>query len=171
MADEGESLKTCGSCGATIYPEHIERRMAALWEGQLLCRHCLAEKRSASGTAESDGTIRLADFESEDSNSGHSTQIRQFGGGPGGMSDSIVGMALQQQQQDLRRPLLKGSSNATRCRTFHGKLTDAALAYLNDQINSWIDENADIEIKFATCTIGVIEGKHADPHLLLTVFY
>lgn len=94
------------------------------------------------------------------------TAIRAIGGGPTGMPG--VGEVREQQ---LRRPLLKGSPNATRCRTFHCKLADGPMAYLNEQINEWVDGNDDIEIKFATSTIGVVEGKHVDPHLIVTVFY
>ena len=47
------------------------------------------------------------------------------------------------------------------------KMQDA----LNEQINAWADADDNIEIKFATSTIGVIEGKHVDPHLIVTVFY
>jgi len=60
---------------------------------------------------------------------------------------------------------------ATRCRTFHSKLNEGAVAFMNDQINTWIDENPDLRIKFATSSIGVFEGKHADPNLILTIFY
>ncbi|MBI5864524.1 MAG: hypothetical protein HZB38_08460 [Planctomycetes bacterium] len=69
------------------------------------------------------------------------------------------------------RPMLSGSPNATRCRTFHAKLADAALSHLDEQINQWADAQPDVEIKFATTAIGVVEGKHADPHLIVTVFY
>ena len=53
MAGEEEQLGSCSDCGATIYPEHLERRVAEHWEGKLLCPFCLREKRSASamGTA------------------------------------------------------------------------------------------------------------------------
>jgi hypothetical protein len=40
-----------------------------------------------------------------------------------------------------------------------------------EQINEWVDSDDGIEIKFATSTIGVVEGKHVDPHLIVTVFY
>lgn len=165
MADEAEHFHSCQSCGATIYPEHLEKKLAAEWEGKLLCHHCLAEKRTQAGGAEHADALKLVD---EPGPAKRDHTIRSFGGGPGGMTDSLAGAILH---KDLRRPLLRGSPNATRCRTFHGKLNDASLAYLNDQINTWADSDESIEIKFATCTIGVMEGKHADPHLIVTVFY
>lgn len=168
MPDEEEHLKTCEMCGATIYPEHIETGKAGEYEGKLLCHYCMDDRREAAGLveAEDDEPIALADTEPDVAT--RSTKIRQIGGGPGGMGDSLAGAVVH---TELTRPLLKDSPNATRCRTFHTKLTDAALTYLNDQINAWVDENRDVEIKFATSTIGVVEGKHADPHLIITVFY
>ncbi len=165
MADEVENFHTCDQCGSTIYPEHIERKVAVRRDGQLLCHHCVEEAADPHGDKVDldHDSIALAD-----ANSAGASQIRAFGGGPGGMSESMVGAAVQ---ADLKRPLLRNSPNATRCRTFHGKLTDASLAYMSDQINAWVDEHEEIEIKFATSTIGVVEGKHADPHLIVTVFY
>jgi len=183
MAGEEENFGTCQECGATIYPEHLDRQMAEKWEGRLLCPYCLREKRSASGAGmvmpsappPVGNTIPLVDVEGSGISSLASqpigyekkpTAIRQIGGGPGAMPG--VG---EVREQHLRRPLLKGSPNATRCRTFHCKLADGPIAYMNEQINEWVDSNDDIEIKFATATIGVVEGKHVDPHLILTVFY
>jgi hypothetical protein len=54
---------------------------------------------------------------------------------------------------------------------FHCKLADAAMTYMCEQINEWADSRDDIQIKFATSCIGVVEGKHADAHLIVTVFY
>ncbi len=60
---------------------------------------------------------------------------------------------------------------STRCRTFHSKLSEAALEFMNNQINEWIDKHDDLSIKFATSTIGTFEGKHSEPNLILTLFY
>ena len=70
----------------------------------------------------------------------------------------------------------KRSPNATgqgaiHVKTFHCKLADAPIVHLNEQINEWVDTHADVEIKFATTTVGVLEGKHSDPHLIVIVFY
>ncbi len=71
----------------------------------------------------------------------------------------------------LKRDVIQTGNGATRCRTFHAKLNDASLSYLNSQVNEWIDGDPTIEIKFATSSVGVVEGKHAEPHLIMTVFY
>ena len=61
------------------------------------------------------------------------------------------------QKTDYRRPLLKGSPSATRCRTFHCKLTDASIVYLNEQVNEWVDQQEDVEIKFVVSNIDNVE--------------
>ncbi|RMF85197.1 MAG: hypothetical protein D6744_01775, partial [Planctomycetota bacterium] len=92
----------------------------------------------------------------------------------GGRSENIrytaAGLGSHDTQHQYRRPLSRGAT-ATRCRTFHCKLTDASIVHLNEQINEWADADDEIEIKFATSSVGVIEGKHNDPHLIITVFY
>ncbi len=43
---------------------------------------------------------------------------------------------------------------------------------MDAMINEWVDKNPQIEIKHATSTIGMFEGKQRqEPHLILTVFY
>lgn len=174
MSDELDSFKTCEECGATIYPEHLENRLAEQFEGQLLCVHCVKARRAAASPDDKpadDGSAPIALVDEDDSDLGDlqydtkPTVIKSFGGGPGGMG--MGGL----DEDKLRRNLLTGSPNATRCRTFHCKLADGPITHLNEQINEWADSNDNIEIKFATSCIGVIEGKHVDPHLIVTVFY
>jgi len=167
MADEGEDLRTCEECGATIYPEHIKKGMAEPWEGRLLCVHCLKDKRAGNGGAEADVHLAAeAGGELSVAYDKKPTAIRSFGGRPGGMAE-----AAAVNDAHLRRELLRDVPNATRCRVFHCKLADAAMNYMCDQINEWADANDEVQIKFATSCIGVVEGKHADPHLIVTVFY
>jgi hypothetical protein len=170
MAEEGEELKTCEECGATIYPEHIKKGMAEAWEGRLLCVHCLKDKRAATGVAEGDAPVALDEGgpggEVAVAYDKKPTAIRSFGSRAGGITE-VAGV----NEAHLRRALLRDVPNATRCRVFHCKLADAAMNYMCEQINDWADANEDVQIKFATSCIGVVEGKHADPHLIVTVFY
>ena len=92
------------------------------------------------------------------------SKIRSFGEGGITAGQGVVDTS------GLKRSLLKGAA-ATRCRAFHAKLSDAAVAYMNNQINEWVDSDPEIEIKFATSTIGVFEGKHAEQNLIITIFY
>ena len=42
---------------------------------------------------------------------------------------------------------------------------------MDSMINEWTDKNPQIDIKFATSSIGIFEGKRMEPHLIVTVFY
>ncbi|TWT39940.1 hypothetical protein RAS1_43300 [Phycisphaerae bacterium RAS1] len=191
MPPEAEEVRSCAACGASIYPEHITRHAAGVVDGKLLCMHCRqeAESRAAHAPHAShpahavaaaaspapmgtpavhppDGgeepAILLADGEAHAAAELKSQRV--YGGG------GITFDRDTHSDEKLRRPLLKGAS-ATRCRTFHCKLNDPSIIHMNDQVNHWTDEHQDVEIKFAVCAVGVIEGKHADPHLIVTVFY
>ncbi len=172
------TIQTCGSCGSSVYPEHIASGKAAETEGKLLCALCLVdykrthhvdETRYAGQTTmrapgESDVGERIALAEDSGSSSLGSTQVRAFG------QDTLAGATIHDDSQ-YKRPLLGPGEGATRCRTFHAKLNDGAVGFMNRQICDWADANPEISIKFASTTMGVWEGKKSDPTLIVTVFY
>ena len=185
MARQPEDIKACEVCGASIYPEHVKKGLADYLAGRLLCSHCLREKkqiamvnpgavfRDEQAQQDEDEPIALAgedEYESHSPSPAASGSGSFRGGSAAGMSagTTFAGAALERLYQ---RDLLKGP-NATRCRTFHCKLNDSSFARLNEVINDWVDANEDVEIKFATSCIGMLEAKHSsDPHLIITVFY
>lgn len=151
MSSAPETVLSCDACGATIYPEMLETHKAERRAGKLLCAHCLREPESASAGA------------GDPPPGSPSTQVRH---NPALGSERAAAAAA-----NLRRPADPVSPLATRCRTFHCRLSDGAIAHLNDQVNEWVDQHEEIRIKFATSSVGVVEGKHADPHLIVTIFY
>jgi hypothetical protein len=181
MAGEVEQFASCADCGATIYPEHLEKRVAEHWEGKLLCPFCLREKRMGSAVGMTppgapEGAAQaatLVELESAGgSGAGASIGYEKKPTAIRAMSSSGSGAPVGHvSERKYHRELLKGSAAATRCKTFHCKLAEGPIAYMCDQINEWADSDENIEIKFATSTIGVVEGKHVDPHLIVTVFY
>lgn len=163
MADTQQELQACADCGATIYPEHLQKHAARRWEGRLLCPHCLREQKGVAGQTDNDaGAIDLVDADDAAQEPPRPTQIRYSDGSSAADQDA---------ERTYQRTLHHQGVFATRCKTFHCKLTDASIVHLNDQINEWVDEHEDIEIKFANTTTGVVEGKSSDPHLIVTVFY
>ena len=177
-----ENVNSCQACGASVYPEHIDKGIAGYLGGRMLCPHCFAEVKESLGTghavAHSDAVDEVHDEEAlkpiafvdaKPANmavAGHSTAIHGFSG------DSLASAAAGiLDESRYTRPLNPAGEAATRCRTFHAKLNDSAVAFMNDQLNTWADSNPGINIKFATSTIGVFEGKHRDPNLIITVFY
>ncbi len=74
-------------------------------------------------------------------------------------------------QHKFKRHLQHNECGAIRCRIFHAKLNDGALQFLQDQINDWIDQNPEVDIKHLNTNVGVVEGKSSEPHLVITLFY
>jgi len=113
------------------------------------------------GKDEADETLSLV---SEDEVPTHgSTEIHSFAEG-----STLAGT---HKESDFKRPLSGLNEPATRCRTFHGKLTEAGLAHMDELINEWLDSHPDIYIKTSASSVGVFEGKSKEPHLLVTMFY
>jgi len=191
MSGDEQKIRICDQCGAVISNEELRRQAAARYHGRLLCPRCVQElkARLAAGrhadahvpsptpvptvsdvpaAGEQARPVELGDaplalVESDEQPSAEvSTRLHGFSGGE---------MTVSRPERHYNRALLRGPHGATRCRTFHCKLTDASFQHLNDQINEWVDQRDDIEIKFAVNTVGVVEGKHADPHLIVTIFY
>ncbi len=175
-----QEVESCGHCGASVYPEHIESGKAEVIEGILRCPFCLEEYKKTHHTDETrfEGQATMnapgegADFtpikfDDTASPAMSSASLRSIGGG----GESFAGADAIQDESHLKRSLVGEGTSATRCRTFHAKLNDGAVAFLNKHVNDWADEHPDVFIKFATSTIGVWEAKKADPHLIVTVFY
>lgn len=153
-----DTVMECNGCGASIYREHLDRGLAGRWAGQLLCPHCLAEKRRPAAEGEN-----IAKADETDAGSGS----------PAGKSSSYAGFAGLTDLDAFphQRPILPAGHGATRLRIFHCKLSEGPLVQLNRQVNEWLDMHADIEVKFATTTLGTWEGRHSEQHFILTLYY
>lgn len=186
---------SCEKCGATIYPEHIQKRRAGKVGGKLLCPMCVAERikelqagGAATPAVSGSGLINAASRESSGVVAVKSapadaplTLVDEDPAMASGSADkpdkairSFVKTSLAQadRHENFQRALNPSSGLATRCRTFHAKLTDAALSYMDNQINEWVEAHPDVHIKFATATIGMVEAKqHQEPNIILSVFY
>ncbi|MHC4589432.1 MAG: hypothetical protein ACYTAQ_08840, partial [Planctomycetota bacterium] len=69
----------------------------------------------------------------------------------------------------VRTPNITGQG-AIHVRTFHAKITEDALAYLDQTINEWLDENPQYEVKFVSSTVGILSGKLKEPALLCQIW-
>ncbi len=59
---------------------------------------------------------------------------------------------------------------AIHLRTFHCKLTDDALTYLDQCVNEWLDAHPQYEVKFVSSTVGTLTGKLKEPHLICQIW-
>jgi len=174
-----ENVLSCHECGASIYKEHLDKKLAGFHSGKLLCVHCLKEKKSPAskppeepppaaaaaptGAADDLPPLSLVDVPEHANVPGQKTSHGTAVGAPP--------PAVTEEPTRYTRPLNKTGTGATRCRTFHAKLSDEAVRHMDQQINEWCERNPDVEIKFSTSTVGIWTGKHAEPNLIVTVFY
>ena len=103
--------------------------------------------------------ISLVDDFDASSDSPTPSKIKAFG---------VAGMT---QQHTYKRPTHATGTGACRVRSFHGRLSDEGMAYMDDKINEWLDGHPDIEVKIVTTSIGQYEGKIKEPALVLNVWY
>lgn len=90
----------------------------------------------------------------------HASKIKAIG----------VRSAVAKQEHFARKPNATGQG-ACRVRSFHSRLSDEGVAYMDEKINDWLDRHPEIEVKFVTSTVGTFEGKIREPALVLNVWY
>jgi len=70
-----------------------------------------------------------------------------------------------------RTPTPTGTNRgACHVRSFHCKLTGDSLEFLDNQINDWLDEHPEYEVKMVTTSIGEWTGKLKEPALIVNVW-
>ncbi len=87
------------------------------------------------------------------------------------MSAPSIASSPTPAQHKFKRHLQHQDKGAIRCRIFHGKLNDGALQFMQDQINEWIDQSPEVDVKSVSTDVGIMEGKTSQPHLIITIFY
>ena len=165
-----EPTSVCGACGASVYQEHIDSGIARHEDGKLLCSFCVADyerQRDALETPEASGSTEsiALEVEEEELEKDRPKSRIQLSQG------SMLGATGLWDDSRFKRRLQPGIAGATRCRTFHAKLSEGALDFMTNQINEWLDNNDEVAIKFVSSSIGMFEGKHTEPNLILTMFY
>jgi len=83
----------------------------------------------------------------------------------------VFGPDIVHKKHDWKRKVNCPGNGACRVKSFHGKLSDQGMEFLDDTINVWLDAHPEIEVKFVTSTVGMYEGKFKDLALILNVWY
>jgi len=69
-----------------------------------------------------------------------------------------------------RTPNVTGHG-AIHVKTFHCKLSDDAIGFLDQQVNEWLDAHPQYEVKFVTSNVGEWTGKLGkECHLVVSVW-
>lgn len=82
-----------------------------------------------------------------------------------------TGLSGHLAQQTFKRGLHSNQTGAVRMRTFHCRLSEQGVEYLDQAINGWLDQHPEIEVKFTTSVIGMWDGKLKEPALIINVWY
>ena len=91
--------------------------------------------------------------------------------GPAAASHKITAFGKEKRHEETwqRTPNTTGKG-AIHVRTFHAKLTDDALVYMDQCINEWLDAHPQYEVKFVNSTVGILTGKLKEPHVVCQVW-
>ena len=68
-----------------------------------------------------------------------------------------------------RQPNVTGQG-ATHVKTFVAKLRLDAIEHMDQQVNDWLEQHPDYEVKFATAAVGPLVGKLTEEALFLSVW-
>jgi hypothetical protein len=66
---------------------------------------------------------------------------------------------------------LASGDRITGMKTFFTKLHAGALAFLEEQIARWLQDNPDIVIKRTNVVTGDVVGKKVEPNVIITVWF
>jgi len=75
-----------------------------------------------------------------------------------GAQIQTFGKQQRHDEQWDRTPNTTGTG-AIHVKTFHAKLREDALEYMDRQINEWLDSHPEYEVKFVTTSIGELKSK------------
>jgi hypothetical protein len=191
-------VKVCSKCGVSISSHEIIGGQAKLVGGQLFCGACAATARTpapassaaparpqASATAAvaakppapppvlppKDEPLALPPDEPGDPSTADQPLALEESGEEASEIQVFRGKAgATRQAQIFKRDPKSNGTGAVRVRSFDSKLTRSALQVMDEQINAWLDETG-YEVKFVTTTIGDIQGKVTESHLILNLWY
>lgn len=77
---------------------------------------------------------------------------------------------VERRSQWARQTVANGTG-ACRVRSFHGRLSNQGLEFLDNSVNEWLDRHPGVEVKFVTSSVGTFEGKVREPALILNLWY
>ena len=84
---------------------------------------------------------------------------------------SVAGISAHLSQHTYKRATNVNKSGAIRTRTFHCRLSEQGVEYLDQTINDWLEAHPEIEVKFTQSTVGMWDGKLKEPTLIVNVWY
>jgi hypothetical protein len=96
--------------------------------------------------------------------------IRPMGSGESAVRRAIKSTLDYDKRTQFKRKPVNTGQGAVRCRVFHCKIAESSIQHMENQINTWVDDE-DVDIKHIGHMIGAMEGKHTEPNIILVVWY
>ena len=81
-----------------------------------------------------------------------------------------MGAASVRHQDSWKRKTNLTGNGATHVKSFHSRLNAEGMAIMDDQINKWLDDHPDYEVKLVTSSIGEWQGKIKEEYLIVHVW-
>ena len=69
-----------------------------------------------------------------------------------------------------RKPHVTGQG-ICRVKSFHGRLSDQGMDYLDSTINEWLDAHPDVDVKAVTTNTNMFDGKMKELALIVNIWY
>jgi len=90
-------------------------------------------------------------------------------GGGGAAEAPTVGVSPQPAVKVSEQ--MAPAERITGVKTFFAKLASGSIEFLDEQITNWLKANPEICIKRTNVVTGEVQGKKAEPNLIVTVWY
>jgi hypothetical protein len=106
-----------------------------------------------------------------DAGSSDSTMgIRPMGSGESAVRRAITSTLDYDKRTQFKRKAVNTGKGAIRCRVFHSKVAESSIAHMENQINTWLDDE-EIDVKHVGHMVGAMEGKHTEPNIIVFIWY
>ena len=103
----------------------------------------------------------------------------QSGGGGGGDHSGgevkpkihhTTATTISSRKVEWKRKPNSDGSGATHVKSFHCRLNSEAMEIMDQQINAWLEEHPELEVKLVNNTVGEWQGKIKEPALIIQIW-
>lgn len=98
------------------------------------------------------------------------------GGGAGGEESKpkiqmfSQGLGSKRAGETWKRKANLTGTGATHVKSFHCKLNEESMQFMDQQINDWLDNHPEYEVKMVSSSVGDWQGKIKEPSLIISVW-
>lgn len=79
-------------------------------------------------------------------------------------------LGAKKHEENWNRTPNANGTGAIHVKSFHCKLNDDSLVYMDQQVNEWLDAHPQYEVKFVTTSIGEWQGKMKEMQMVVQVW-